>query len=81
MATIAYVLVYAVMNYFTQQATMSITMQQQGPTPVPMGQGFVTAMALMTSCMTVVMGGALPVFFLIWFRREAIRSEVAEWRA
>ena len=38
-----------------------------------------TGIAIFTAIWTLVWGTALPIFSLIWFRRTAVREEIAQW--
>ena len=69
-----------VVGVLTQMASLDAMTASQG-TPMPPGMrtGMMTGVAVMGGVFALVLGWALPVFFLIWFSRSAIKAETAEW--
>jgi hypothetical protein len=52
--------------------------EDMGPTPFDM-QEFMAIFSYIGMGFAIIWGWALPVFFLLWFRREVIRAEIAGW--
>ncbi len=52
--------------------------QAQGSAPA-MPVAFQQTMILFGSALGLIWGWALPVFLIIWFRRQVIKNEVATW--
>lgn len=80
-AKIASTIVTAVLTVLMQReqfAAMTQQMQGQGPgTPA----GFFTGILVFTAAFTIAWGWALPIFVLIWLRRQSSRREIATWSA
>jgi hypothetical protein len=67
-----------VFNYQIQQEQFA-AMNVGGNAPFDMGQ-FGRVIGLFSLAFGVIWGWALPVFLLIWFRRESIRAETEAWK-
>lgn len=62
-----------------QQAQFEVMAgQNSGPAPFDV-QEFAAIISYVGMAFALIWGWALPVFLLLWFRREVIRAEVAGW--
>jgi hypothetical protein len=76
-AKIFFTIAYNLINYQIQQEMMST--MPQGQNMPAMAAPFMTIFLVIGLAVGIVWGCALPVFLLIWFRREKIQAETAEW--
>lgn len=75
---ILYIPVTAAFQYRMQQSQFEVMAQQSGNAP-PMPSGVPMIIGVFSCANTLVLGWALPVFLLIWFRRSRIRAEWMGW--
>ncbi len=75
---ILYIPVTAAFQYRMQQTQFELMAQQSGGAP-PMPSGVPMVISAFSIVVTLVLGWALPVFLLIWFRRSRIRTEWMGW--
>lgn len=75
------VLVVGIVNYFYQQDLYAAMEDTQGPGGRPaMAFPVMKAVAAASVAFSLLWGWALPVFMLIWFGRQKIKAETADWR-
>ena len=65
----------AYLSYMMQEAQFD-AMRQAPAGPPP---GFVDFISRAGLAFAIIWGWALPVFVLVWFNRQKIRAEVAQW--
>lgn len=67
------------LTFLTQREQMKFMMAQQGA-PVPQFKAIMTGVNVGTLVFVAIWSMALPVFLIVWFRREKIAAQIKEWR-
>jgi len=73
------VVVGAYVAFRIQQQTFGALRSTMGAEMDQVPAGLLGATAMFGTVFSLLFGWALPVFFLIWFARQAIKDEVAGW--
>jgi len=79
MVRMVMVVVGAVVGLRIQQQTFEMMRSTMGAELDQIPAGFLGAAAMFGTVISLLFGWALPVFFLIWFARQAIKDEVEGW--